>query len=246
MAAWDRWNALMAVIDIEWERINKNNPKSSSIDHEEVKNNININIKKVGNTNSLKNNKIVIKINKDNNNNTIPITNKKIVKKKNKKIVIKKDPEVAREPIMPEQMRQEIERMAGEMNKPIWLVNKRITNSDVSPHLRRLFIPSECESKLEGFLSAEEMKRTRVHGKDQNSEEEEKMVVKIVDGNGGLSDLDFKYWTSVDMYVFTSQWTRFVQRFHVKEGWIVQIWCFRDRDTHLCFGINFHPSLNRL
>ncbi|KAK9122019.1 hypothetical protein Syun_019636 [Stephania yunnanensis] len=169
--------------------------------------------------------------------------NKKIVKKIAKKIVKKKmkqeDPEVDGEVVMPERMREEIEGLMGAgMKAATWVVNKRMTASDVRADLSRLFIPSECEWKLEGLLSAEEMRKARVQGK-KNSEEV--LVVKMVDGNGGVSDLDFKYWTSLNKYVFTNQWTQFVDKFQVKEGWIVEIWCFRDKHSLLSFGINVHP-----
>ncbi|KAK9122100.1 hypothetical protein Syun_019717 [Stephania yunnanensis] len=121
--------------------------------------------------------------------------------------------------------------MGAGMKAATWVVNKRMTASDVRADLSRLFIPSECAWKLEGLLSAEEMRKARVQGK-KNSEEV--LVVKMVDGNGGVSDLDFKYWTSLNKYVFTNQWTQFVDKFQVKEGWIVEIWCFRDQHSLLC------------
>ncbi|KAK9094019.1 hypothetical protein Scep_025488 [Stephania cephalantha] len=226
--SWKRWNALLDASDSERERINNENEEQKK------------NIEKVNNNNNaitFKNNKIVIKI--INNNNTLPIKNKKIAKKIVKKKRKREDPEVVGEAVMPERMREEIEGLMGAgMKPPTWVVNKRITASDVRADLSRLFIPSECEWKLEGLLSAEEMRKARVQGK-KNSEEV--LVVKMVDGNGGVSDLDFKYWTSLNKYVFTKQWTQFVDKFQVKEGWIVEIWCFRDKHSLLCFGINVHP-----
>ncbi|KAK9122011.1 hypothetical protein Syun_019628 [Stephania yunnanensis] len=256
--SWKRWIALLDVSDSERERINNENEEQKK-NVEKVNNNNAItfknnkivinnnnneneekkkNVAKFNNNNAItfKNNKIVIKIN---NNNTIPIKNKKIVKKIAKKKRKREDPEVDGEAVMPERMREEIEGLMGAgMKAATWVVNKRMTASDVRADLSRLFIPSECEWKLEGLLSAEEMRKTRVQGK-KNSEEV--LVVKMVDGNGGVSDLDFKYWTSLNKYVFTNQWTQFVDKFQVKEGWIVEIWCFRDKHSLLCFGINVHP-----
>ncbi|KAK9121996.1 hypothetical protein Syun_019613 [Stephania yunnanensis] len=163
---WDllnwRWIALLDVSDSEQQdcdRINNENEEQKK------------NVEKVNNNNAItfKNNKIVIKIN-NNNNNAIPIKNKKIVKKIAKKIVKKKrkqeDPEVDGEAVMPERMREEIEGLMGAgMKAATWVVNKRMTASDVRADLSRLFIPSECEWKLEGLLSAEEMRKARVQGK---------------------------------------------------------------------------------
>ncbi|KAK9122107.1 hypothetical protein Syun_019724 [Stephania yunnanensis] len=206
--SWKRWIALLDVSDSERKRINNENEEQKK------------NVEKFNNNNAItfENNKIVIKIN--NNNNTIPIKNKKIVKKIAKKKRKREDPEVDGEAVMPERMREEIEGLMGAgMKAATWVVNKRMTASDVRADLSRLFIPSECEWKLEGLLSAEEMRKARVQGK-KNSEEV--LVVKMVDGNGGVSDLDFKYWTSLNKYVFTNQWTQFVDKFQVKEGWIVR------------------------
>ncbi|KAK9122015.1 hypothetical protein Syun_019632 [Stephania yunnanensis] len=173
--SWKRWIALLEVSDSERERINNENEEQKK------------NVEKVNKNNviTFKNNKIVIKIN--NNNNTIPIKNKKIVKKIAKKIVKKK-------------RKQEDPEVDGEA----------------------------CRGDEEGKSAGEE-------------EFEEVLVVKMVDGNGGVSDLDFKYWTSLNKYVFTNQWTQFVDKFQVKEGWIVEIWCFRDKHSLLSFGINVHP-----
>ncbi|KAK9094030.1 hypothetical protein Scep_025499 [Stephania cephalantha] len=207
---WKRWWKLQVVAEKEWKRINKNR----IVEEEE---------EKVGIINTMTCDKIV-----------------KETKKNMMKRIRQREQELVQEPAMPARMRRGIEILMGPApgtgeRKPIWVVNKRVTDSDVKPDLSRLFIPSE--SKLEEVLSAEEKRTMRVQGKNSKGV----LVVKMVDGHGEVSDLDFKYWTSINKYVFTNQWTQFVKDFGVKEGWIVQIWCFRDKDSHICFGINAHP-----
>ncbi|KAK9121989.1 hypothetical protein Syun_019606 [Stephania yunnanensis] len=204
-----RWWKLHVVAEEEWERINKNR----IVEEEEWKVEI---------INTMTCNKIV-----------------KETKKNLMKRVGQREQEALQEPAMPAQMRRRIKILMGPAGtgerKPIWVVKKRVTDSDVKPDLSRLFIPSELN--LEEVLSAEEKRTMRVQGKNSKGV----LVVKMVDGHGQVSDLDFKYWTSINKYVFTNQWTQFVKVFGVKEGWIVQIWCFRDKDSHICFGINAHP-----
>ncbi|KAK9154029.1 hypothetical protein Sjap_001509 [Stephania japonica] len=95
------------------------------------------------------------------------------------------------------------------------------------PNMSRLFVSGKA--LLEGQLSEGKKERMGVEGK---------LGVKMVDGEGGVWDLDFMHWTSVDKYVFSNQWIQFVEEFGVVEGRVLQIWCLRDTDSQLCFAFN--------
>ncbi|KAK9122012.1 hypothetical protein Syun_019629 [Stephania yunnanensis] len=129
------------------------------------------------------------------------------------------------EPHMPNPMRREIDKMAMDCRNPTWVGSKKVNGNDVTRYLNRFVLGGAMGAKLDEFLGAEEK------GNNLNT--------KMVDGDGKVWEMDFNYWTSLKKYVFKRHWVKILDKFRVKKGWIVQIWCFKSNQNKTCFGVNF-------
>ncbi|KAL2468848.1 Uncharacterized protein Fot_50424 [Forsythia ovata] len=131
--------------------------------------------------------------------------------------------------LLPPRILQQIQWNGGTL--PIFLFQKRLTNSDVKPNQNRLFLSRRDKpEKLMEFLT--DVERNQVDSDIDGVE------VLTIDPKGDYHTLNLKRWHSIPMVVLKSQWKKLVSDNQLKEDDWIQLWGYRENSQfHLAFNI---------
>ncbi|KAL2490241.1 Uncharacterized protein Adt_25869 [Abeliophyllum distichum] len=117
---------------------------------------------------------------------------------------------------------------------PIFLFQKRLTNSDIKSNQNRLFLSRRDKpEKLMEFLT--DVERNQVDSAIDGVE------VLTIDPKGDYHTLHLKRWPSIPMVVLKSQWRKLVSNNHLERDDWIQLWGYR-QDSRLRLAFNFKKA----
>ncbi|KAL2475038.1 Uncharacterized protein Adt_35774 [Abeliophyllum distichum] len=150
----------------------------------------------------------------------------------NKRILIQESNHATHPELLPPTILQQIQWNGGTL--PIFLFQKRLTNSDIKPNQNRLFLSRRDKSeKLMEFLT--DIERNQVDSDIDGVE------VLTIDPKGDYHELHLKRWPSIPMLVLKSQWRKLVRNNHLERNDWIQLWGYR-QDSRFRLAFNFKKA----